>query len=168
MPGLLHCLMPACHETGAITTPAVAGVTVAAVRALAVTGRRLVRPPGAGGVHPDCRRHTGRAKGSRLRGDRGDSCHSCDRCVTTGPRRHALCLRAEGGPVRQLGSPCSLLPRPAGQENWHQPSCAGRECRSENLAGPPRPARGGTARPAWRSPLRQMSPDAARDTVAAD
>jgi len=48
MPGLLHCLMPACHEAGAITTPAVAGVTVAAVMALAVTGRRLVRPPGAG------------------------------------------------------------------------------------------------------------------------
>jgi len=27
MPDLLDCLMPACHQTSAVTTPAVAGVT---------------------------------------------------------------------------------------------------------------------------------------------
>jgi hypothetical protein len=39
---LLDCLMPACHEASAVTTPVVAGVTFAAVIALAVTGNRLV------------------------------------------------------------------------------------------------------------------------------
>jgi hypothetical protein len=39
---LLDCLMPACHEASAVTTPVVAGVTFAAVIALAVTGHRLV------------------------------------------------------------------------------------------------------------------------------
>ena len=38
---LLDCLMPACHEASAVTTPSVAGVTFVAVIALAVTGYRL-------------------------------------------------------------------------------------------------------------------------------
>jgi hypothetical protein len=47
MPDLLDCLMPACHQAGAITTPAVASVTfpaVIAAVALAVTIHRLVCP----------------------------------------------------------------------------------------------------------------------------
>jgi hypothetical protein len=47
MPDLLDCLMPACHQVGVITTPAVASVTfpaVIAAVALAVTIHRLVCP----------------------------------------------------------------------------------------------------------------------------
>jgi hypothetical protein len=39
---LLDCLMPACHEESAVTTPTVADLTFGAVIALAVTGQRLV------------------------------------------------------------------------------------------------------------------------------
>jgi hypothetical protein len=44
---LLECLMPACHEASAVTTPTVVGVTFAAVVAaiaLAVTGSSAGMP----------------------------------------------------------------------------------------------------------------------------
>src|SRR5512146_3313440 len=47
MPDLLDCLMPACHQAGVITTPAVASVTfpaVIAAVALAVTIHRMACP----------------------------------------------------------------------------------------------------------------------------
>src|SRR5689334_18431082 len=47
MPDLLDCLMPACHQAGVITTPAVASVTfpaVIAAVALAVMILRMVCP----------------------------------------------------------------------------------------------------------------------------
>ena len=54
MMDLLDCLMPACHQASAVTTPAVVGVTFVAVIALAVTVHRPVCPPIAGVVHAKC------------------------------------------------------------------------------------------------------------------
>src|ERR1700729_570481 len=52
MPGLLDCLMPACRQARAVTPPAVAGLILAAVIALAVTAigwcTRWDQAPGVG------------------------------------------------------------------------------------------------------------------------
>lgn|ERR1035438_327086 len=106
MPYLLDCLLPACHQASAVTTPAVAGVTfpaVVAVVALAVTVDRLVCPmgpdtrgwreptPGAASCTPQVL--SGKARESGLRRQPRDSCIACFKAdlAAQGNRTGARC-----------------------------------------------------------------------------